>query len=403
MRGSFFVGADHSPKFEVREMTFGPLGPRDVLVNNKACGICGTDVHIYNWDPWAQEHIKPPMVIGHEYVGEVAELGAGVTGLRVGQRVSGEGHITCGRCRNCHTGNIQWCKDTKGVGVDRDGAFAEYVCIPESNVIIIDESLDEDVVAFFDAFGNATHTALMWNLVGEDVLITGAGPIGIIAVGQVRNPNGVTNLGDNYYQAGEGSGGLSISLLGGALVGCLLGAIAGYFGGVVDTVIMRFNDILMAIPRIVLAISIASALGPGLTNAMIAVAISSVPNFARIVRASTLTIKDQEYIEAAHCIEAKNSRIIFCHIFPNVLAPIIVQATLGVGTAIILAASLSFLGLGVQPPTPEWGSMLSAARTYMRDYPYMVIFPGLAIMVTVLALNLFGDGLRDALDPKLKK
>lgn len=194
-----------------------------------------------------------------------------------------------------------------------------------------------------------------------------------------------------------------ISLLGGALVGCLLGAIAGYFGGVVDTVIMRFNDILMAIPRIVLAISIASALGPGLTNAMIAVAISSVPNFARIVRASTLTIKDQEYIEAAHCIGAKNSRIILCHIFPNVLAPIIVQATLGVGTAIILAASLSFLGLGVQPPTPEWGSMLSAARTYMRDYPYMVIFPGLAIMVTVLALNLFGDGLRDALDPKLKK
>lgn len=194
-----------------------------------------------------------------------------------------------------------------------------------------------------------------------------------------------------------------ISLLGGAVVGCLLGAVAGYFGGVVDTLIMRFNDILMAIPRIVLAISIASALGPGLTNAMIAVAISSVPNFARIVRASTLTIKDQEFIEAAHCIGAKNSRIILRHIFPNVLAPIIVQATLGVGTAIILAASLSFLGLGVQPPTPEWGSMLSAARTYMRDYPYMVIFPGLAIMVTVLALNLFGDGLRDALDPKLKK
>lgn len=194
-----------------------------------------------------------------------------------------------------------------------------------------------------------------------------------------------------------------ISLLGGAFIGCVLGAISGYFGGIVDTLIMRFCDILMAIPRIVLAISIASALGPGLTNAMIAVAISSVPNFARIVRASTLTIKDQEYIEAARCIGASNTRIIAKHIFPNVLAPIIVQATLGVGTAIILAASLSFLGLGVQPPTPEWGSMLSSARTYMRDYPYMVIFPGMAIMVTVLALNLFGDGLRDALDPKLKK
>ena len=194
-----------------------------------------------------------------------------------------------------------------------------------------------------------------------------------------------------------------ISLMGGALVGCILGAISGYFGGIVDTVIMRFTDVLMAIPRIVLAISIARARGPGLTTAMIAVAISSIPNFARIVRASTLTIKDQEYIEASRCIGESNFGIILHHVFPNVLAPIIVQATLGVGTAIILAASLSFLGLGVQPPTPEWGSMLSMARTYMRDYPYMVIFPGLAIMVTVLALNLFGDGLRDALDPKLKK
>ncbi|MCD8223589.1 MAG: ABC transporter permease [Clostridiales bacterium] len=194
-----------------------------------------------------------------------------------------------------------------------------------------------------------------------------------------------------------------ISLTGGALVGCILGAVAGFFGGAVDTVIMRFTDILMSIPRTVLAIAIATTLGPGLTNAMIAVAISSVPNFARVVRASTLTVKDQEFVEAARSIGASNARIIFRYIFPNVMAPIIVQATLGVGTAIILAASLSFLGLGIQPPTPEWGAMLSAARTYMRDYWYMVTFPGLAIMLTVLALNLFGDGLRDALDPKLKK
>jgi len=158
-------------------------GPGEVLIKIHKTAICGTDVHIYNWDPWAQEHIKTPMVIGHEYVGEVAELGAGVTGLHVGQRVSGEGHITCGHCRNCHTGNIQWCKDTQGVGVDRAGAFAEYVCIPASNVILIDENLPEDVVSFFDAFGNAAHTALMWDLVGEDVLITGAGPIGIMAAG----------------------------------------------------------------------------------------------------------------------------------------------------------------------------------------------------------------------------
>ena len=168
---------------ELRKVPVPVPGPGEVLIKIHKTAICGTDVHIYNWDPWAQIHIKPPMTIGHEYVGEVAALGAGVTGLAIGQRVSGEGHITCGHCRNCHTGNIQWCKDTMGVGVDRDGAFAEYLCIPVSNVIRIDEDLPEDVVAFFDAFGNATHTALMWSLVGEDVLITGAGPIGIIAAG----------------------------------------------------------------------------------------------------------------------------------------------------------------------------------------------------------------------------
>ena len=168
---------------ELRQVPIPEPGPGQVLIKVHKTAICGTDVHIYNWDPWAVEHIKPPMVVGHEYVGEIAAVGAGVAGLRVGRRVSGEGHITCGHCRNCHTGNIQWCKDTQSVGVDRDGAFAEYVCIPENNVILIDPNLPEDVVAFFDAEGNAAHTALMWNLVGEDVLITGAGPIGVIAAG----------------------------------------------------------------------------------------------------------------------------------------------------------------------------------------------------------------------------
>ncbi len=168
---------------ELRQVPVPEPGPGEVLIKVHKTAICGTDVHIYDWTPWSAEHVNPPMVIGHEYVGEIAALGAGVTGLTVGMRVSGEGHITCGHCRNCHTGNIQWCKNTKSVGVDRDGAFAEYVCIPEKNVIIIDPQLDEDVVAFFDAFGNATHTALMFNLVGEDVLITGAGPIGVIACG----------------------------------------------------------------------------------------------------------------------------------------------------------------------------------------------------------------------------
>ena len=168
-------------------------GPGEVLIKVHKTAICGTDVHIYDWNEWSAQHVKPPMVIGHEYVGEIAELGAGVTGLHVGQRVSGEGHITCHRCRNCHSGNIQWCKDTVGVGVDRDGAFAEYVCIPETNVIPIDESLPEDVVAFFDAFGNATHTALMFPLVGEDVLITGAGPIGMMATAICRR-NGARSV-----------------------------------------------------------------------------------------------------------------------------------------------------------------------------------------------------------------
>ena len=172
------------PGLEQRRVPVPEPKAGEVLIKIHKTAICGTDVHIFNWDPWAAEHIKnPPMTIGHEYVGEIAKLGDGVTGLYVGQRVSGEGHITCHHCRNCHTGNIQWCKNTVSVGVDRDGAFAEYVCIPATNVIIIDESLPEDVVAFFDAFGNATHTALMFDLVGEDVLITGAGPIGIIAAG----------------------------------------------------------------------------------------------------------------------------------------------------------------------------------------------------------------------------
>ena len=159
------------------------VGPGEVLIKIHKTAICGTDVHIYDWTDWSKAHVHVGQTIGHEYVGEIAELGPGVTGFRIGQRVSGEGHITCGHCRNCHNGDIQWCKDTVSVGVDRNGAFAEYLCIPARNVIMIDEELDEDVVSFFDAFGNATHTALMFNLVGEDVLITGAGPIGVIAVG----------------------------------------------------------------------------------------------------------------------------------------------------------------------------------------------------------------------------
>ncbi|MEA4965221.1 MAG: L-threonine 3-dehydrogenase [Oscillospiraceae bacterium] len=168
---------------ELRRVPMPEPKAGEVLIQVHKTAICGSDVHIYKWNSWAQQHVRPPQIIGHEYVGEIAALGDGVTGFRIGQRVSGEGHITCGHCRNCHSGNIQWCKDHVGVGVDRDGAFAEYVCIPSRNVILVDESLPEDVVSFFDAFGNATHTALMYPLVGEDVLICGAGPIGVIAAG----------------------------------------------------------------------------------------------------------------------------------------------------------------------------------------------------------------------------
>ena len=191
---------------------------------------------------------------------------------------------------------------------------------------------------------------------------------------------------------------VSISLV----VGGALGAIAGYFGGRLDNIIMRTMDILLAIPSILLAISIVSALGPGLVNVMIAVGISSIPSYARIVRASVITLKDQEFIEAARAVGTSNFRIITKHLIPNSLAPIIVQATLGVASAILSAAGLSFIGLGIQPPTPEWGAMLSTGRGYIRDFPHLTAFPGLVIMITIFGLNLFGDGLRDALDPRLK-
>jgi peptide/nickel transport system permease protein len=186
------------------------------------------------------------------------------------------------------------------------------------------------------------------------------------------------------------------------IVGGFLGAIAGYYGGKLDQLIMRSMDILLSIPSILLAISIVAALGPGLVNLMIAVGISSIPRYARIVHSSVLTIRDYEYVEAARAVGSSDLRIIFKHILPNCLAPLIVQSTLGVATAIIVAAALSFIGLGIQPPVPEWGAMLSGGRSFIRNYWFMTVFPGLAIMITVFGLNLLGDGLRDALDPRLK-
>lgn len=189
----------------------------------------------------------------------------------------------------------------------------------------------------------------------------------------------------------------------GLILGVTLGAVAGYFGGGLEEVIMRSTDILSAVPNMLMAIVIVSVLGQSIWNLMLAVGITSVPQFVRITRAAVLTVRNQEYVEASKAIGLTNRKIIFRHILPNCLSPIIVQATLRVASAIISASSLSFLGLGVPAPSPEWGSLLSGGRKYIRDYSYMTLFPGLAIMITVLALNLMGDGLRDSLDPKLKK
>jgi len=157
------------------------VGERDVLIKIKKTAICGTDVHIYKWDEWAQKTIPVPMHVGHEFVGEIAQVGKGVTGYKIGQRVSGEGHLVCGYCRNCRAGQRHLCIHTVGVGVNRPGAFAQYLCIPADNVFPIPSGVTDDEAAVLDPFGNATHTALSYDLVGEDVLITGAGPIGIMA------------------------------------------------------------------------------------------------------------------------------------------------------------------------------------------------------------------------------
>ncbi|MDR2898687.1 MAG: ABC transporter permease [Clostridiales bacterium] len=185
-------------------------------------------------------------------------------------------------------------------------------------------------------------------------------------------------------------------------MGGIFGSIAGFFGGWIDNVIMRIMDIFLAIPGTLLAMCIVAALGASEMNLIIAMAISYMPTFSRVVRGPVLTVRGAEYVEAARAIGAKNSTIIMSHVLPNCMAPVIVQTSLSIGGIILSIAGLSFLGLGVQPPEPEWGALLSGARTYIRDQSYMAMFPGLAIMVTILSLNLLGDGLRDALDPRLK-
>jgi peptide/nickel transport system permease protein len=187
------------------------------------------------------------------------------------------------------------------------------------------------------------------------------------------------------------------------IVGTLLGSIGGYIGGWVDNVIMRFMDVLLAFPSLLLAIAIVTVLGRGLQNALLAIAIVSIPVYARVVRASVLSVKEQEFVSASRALGGSHAHILFRRILPNAIPPLIVQGTLGIAGAILEAAALSFLGLGAQPPTPEWGTMLGSERNQVFTAPHLVFFPGFAIMFTVLSFNLLGDGLRDAIDPRLKQ
>ena len=193
-----------------------------------------------------------------------------------------------------------------------------------------------------------------------------------------------------------------ISMLIAVAIGSMIGAISGYFGGRVDDVLMRLMDMLLAIPPMLMSISIVAALGRSMANLMLALALAYMPVFARVIRSSILSVKDQEFVEAARACGTSDARIILRHIIPNAVGPIIVQATLAMGSSILTISSLSFMGMGIQPPQPEWGTMLYEGRDLIRTSPYLVIFPGAAIAVSVLSLNLLGDGLRDALDPRLK-
>lgn len=186
------------------------------------------------------------------------------------------------------------------------------------------------------------------------------------------------------------------------LFGTIIGASAGYYGGKIDNVLMRIMDVFLAIPQILMAMAIVAALGANIRNLLIALIIANIPRFSRIVRSAILQIRNEEFIEAARAYGASDIRIILRHIIPNAFGPIIVQATLYVASTIISIAGLSFLGLGIQAPRPEWGTMLSEARIHMRNYPYLILIPGISIMISVLSFNLIGDGLRDALDPKLR-
>ena len=243
-------------------------------------------------------------------------------------------------------------------------------------------------------------------------LVAPADPLGVVPTNAQRPPGAEAWLGADHLGRDILSrllygarisltlGLISVSIA--AICGTILGLVAGYYGGRVDLAIGVLIDVMLAFPGILLALGIVTVLRPGIVNAMVAVGIAAIPTYSRLIRGSVLTAKANLYVEAARVVGCQTPRILWLHILPNVLAPLIVLATLGAAQAILAGAALSFLGLGAQPPTPEWGIMLSEGRRYIRDAWWNSMFPGLAIMVTVLAINLLGDGLRDALDPRLK-
>ena len=187
-----------------------------------------------------------------------------------------------------------------------------------------------------------------------------------------------------------------------ATIGVTIGAVAGFYGGWTENLIMRFLDVYQSIPMFLMCVTLAAILGPSLRNAIIALAISTIPIHARLMRAAVLTVREKEYVEAARAINARDARIIFRHIVPNTMAPVIVEITMGIGSSILAGSALSFIGVGAQPPIPEWGAMISDARSVMREHPTLALYPGICVMLSVLSFNLLGDGLRDALDPRLK-